>query len=121
LKKHRKVVTLDEASSPADLPRIRELAGGPSVTVGGAPNVIANVTRIQGTGRWVVHLLNYAPRPATHLHIKLSLPGNRNQTAHLFTPDAGTQGLSPLKHSGATQEFTLGALDTYAVVAVGTP
>jgi hypothetical protein len=121
LKQYRKVVTLDEASSSADLQRIREQVGGLSVTVEGAPNVIANVTCVQGTGRWVVHLLNYASTPATHLHIKLSLPNSQNQTARLFTPDAGTQGLSPLKQSGAAQEFTLGALDTYAVVTVGTP
>jgi hypothetical protein len=120
LKKYRKVVTLDDAS-PANLSGIREQAVGPSVTVEGASNVIANVTRIQGTDRWVVHLLNYAPRPATHLHVKLTLPENQSQTARLFTPDAGTQGLSPLKHSGATQEFTLAALDTYAVVTVETP
>ena len=105
------------------LARLRALAPDAlSVSIGGAPHVIGNITRL-GSGKGLaVHLLNYAPGPVAGMTVRIRLGREfaplASATPRLYTPDAGGQATIRARRNGPDIEFTLDNLDVYAVVTL---
>jgi hypothetical protein len=122
------VATLNSLSSDAAaqkdvLGKIASLtADGTSVTLAGPGYVLANVTEVEGNSRIVLHLLNYASRPATNVRVRLTLD---SRFVHLqghkptgTSPESDSLQLANVTWKGRNLEFMLPSLDTYAVVCL---
>ena len=102
--------------------RINELLGRRIVEVLGANSVLALVSRITGTERTVIHLLNYQDVPQNNVSLKLDLsflsqdPVSSPIRSH--SPDSASALLENLKIQGKKLQFTLPRLHTYQVVTV---
>jgi hypothetical protein len=112
-----RVYRVPKGASEADvLKQVRALApDGPWIEVEGAPYVTGHLVK-SGEGRLALHLLNYAPEAASRLRIRVS--GVKTGGGKLLTPDSGTHGLGTFRSIAPGVEFTLDALDTYAVVRI---
>lgn len=108
-----------EASGPDDVAKVRALApDAVSVSVEGAPHLIANITRRGGNGRLLVHLLNYDFSPATSVRVRVHMGKEPGGQVRLITPDAQTKGLTTVRRTQSTVEVVLDSLETYGVLAI---
>jgi hypothetical protein len=68
----------------------------------------------------VLHLLNYASKPAANIRVKLTLGSEfarlQGHNPTLASPDHGVSSLRNVSWNGKNLEFTLPSLNTYAVV-----
>ena len=113
----------DAAAQKEVLGKIATLTGdGTSVTLEGADYVLANVTAGEGRNQLALHLLNYAAKPASNLRVNLTLGSDitrlQGHKPALASPDRGVLPLRKVSWKGRSLEFTLPALDTYAVVSL---
>ncbi len=93
---------------------------GANVTLQGTHPVLANLTAVEDRNRLMLHLLNYASKPATNIRVKLTLGSGfarlQDHKPTLASPDHGLSPLRSVSWDGRNLEFTLPSLDTYAVV-----
>ena len=113
---------LSEAAPREELRvQMASLEGDPLITLSGAPYVAANVTRKNGTDRFILHFVNY-DKPLQNVRVKLNLEGmpvkiNKNKV-QCWSPDVAPLKVDQIVVRGNSLEFTLPALDVYAVVTV---
>jgi hypothetical protein len=83
-------------------------------------HILANVTSIQGGKGLAVHLLNYDPRPASGLKVRLVLGKDQGRfmglKPTLVSPDAAHPVIAKQEWKGETLEVTLPSLDVYSVL-----
>ncbi len=129
----KKFRDMADAVSPADLfgaladasarkglaETVRRLEGEPLVTVDGAPYVAANVTRKNGSNRFMLHLVNY-DRPLKNLRVKVNLDGIAEtidaKGLRLYSPDGVPKTVDVARTAGNSVEFVVPELDVYNVI-----
>ena len=111
----------DAAAQKQVLGKIASLTGdGTSVILEGAGYVLANITAVEGRNQLVLHLLNYASKPAVNVHMSLTLGSEfarlQGYKPALASPDHGVLTLRNVTWKGRNLKFTLPLLNTYTVV-----
>jgi hypothetical protein len=95
---------------------------GPWIEVVGAEHVLANLTSVRGGREIVLHLLNYAPKPATGVRVALSLGTKLGALAGkepiLISPAAKSDSLENVRWKGTTLEATLPLLPVYSALVL---
>jgi len=102
--------------------KIRALASGTTQVDIGTDHVLANVTSLEQDKKLVIHVLNYAPAPATEVRVRLNL-GQKYEALVgrmpiLLTPDPDTPELQAIKWTRSTLELTLPRVDTSAMIVL---
>ena len=95
---------------------------GPWIELSGAEHVLANLTSIRGGREVVLHLLNYAPKPAAGVRLTLSLGTKLAALAGkvpiLVSPDGKSAPLENVRWRGATLEATVPLLPIYSALVL---
>ena len=116
------LVSRERASREA-APEIAHVSGGPVVALEHGPNVVAQVTRRDGTATFVVHLINYDLRtPVENLRVRVDLgdyvADAAPYTVSLLSPD-GADGPAPqVSRAGGEISFAVPRIRHYAVAVI---
>lgn len=117
-----RILVLPSEASPREvLEKVRLLGQGRVwLSVEGAPNVLGNLTRPGGRKALAIHLLHYAPEPASGVRVRVNLGREfvslANAQPRLLSPDAKTAGITAVRRDGSGIEFVLETLDTYGIL-----
>ena len=97
------------------------MSGERLITLENAPYVISNIVRKKGTGKIIVHFVNYS-EPLENIKVKVNLDklvkNIKRGTAALLSPDDVTKELKGLSVKGSSIEFTIPELDIYSIVVI---
>lgn len=93
------------------------------IAVVGTSKVLANVTSLDHGNRIVLHLINYDPKPGSHVRFRLSpgryLKGVIGEQPKVASPDAQTSlALANVSWKSGTLQATLPSLGIYAVISL---
>jgi hypothetical protein len=102
---------------------VRWAARETSLRVKGPDTLVVEAVEQEGTGRLLVHLLNYndARGAVENVEVGLKAPdGMRVAGVRLLSPDGGTQGVLTHSVESGLVVFTVPRVQTYSVVAVDT-
>jgi len=105
------------------LSKLKSLAPeAPWIELGGAEHVLANLTSVRGGREVVLHLLNYAPKPAAGVRLTLSLgtkfAAMAGKEPIVISPDGKSAPLDNVRWKGATLEATVPSLPVYSALVL---
>ena len=88
----------------------------PLVRLAAPPGVLYNVTKQEESGRLMVHLLNYLPRPVDKVIVTLA---GRYEAAARLTPDDDASPPRIVRRTDALTEIEISPLTIYSLLALG--
>ena len=101
---------------------VRWAADGVSLSVKGPLSLVAEPLEQEGTGRVLVHLLNYEVerRPSLeNVEVSVKIPqGKTLRTVRLFSPDAATSPTISSKNANGMTVFTVPRIGTYTIAVL---
>ena len=98
--------------------RLDQLLASRSVRLKTSGHVLATLTRIGNSGRFVAHVINHDAEPQTNVGVTLGLSVPTGKV-RAYSPDTGGDRITNVRVDGNHVSLTIPKLDTYLVVEVG--